>query len=79
MGGEGVTQFGRALSELNIDIICANSPQANSRVERAFYAAGPAGQGAAACGDIDGCRGERVVARARGERSPHASMACYIS
>ena len=31
-----MTQFGRALSELNIDIICANSPQAKGRVERAF-------------------------------------------
>jgi len=31
---EGVTQFGRALAELNIDIICANSPQAKGRVER---------------------------------------------
>jgi len=31
----GVTQFGRALSELNIDIICANTPQAKGRVERA--------------------------------------------
>jgi hypothetical protein len=30
----GVTQFGRALTELNIDIICANSPQAKGRVER---------------------------------------------
>jgi hypothetical protein len=29
------TQFSRALSELNIDIICANSPQAKGRVERA--------------------------------------------
>jgi hypothetical protein len=36
VGGEGITQFGRALSELNIDIICANSPQAKGRVERAF-------------------------------------------
>ncbi|MGH7212900.1 MAG: ISNCY family transposase, partial [Acetobacteraceae bacterium] len=35
-GGNGVTQFGRALTELNIDIICANSPQAKGRVERAF-------------------------------------------
>ena len=35
-GGEGITQFGRALTELNIDIICANSPQAKGRVERAF-------------------------------------------
>src|SRR5690242_13494972 len=33
--GEGVTQFGRALAELTIDIICANSPQAKGRVERA--------------------------------------------
>ena len=36
VGGEGITQFGRALSVLNIDIICANSPQAKGRVERAF-------------------------------------------
>jgi hypothetical protein len=35
-GGEGITQFGRVLTELNIDIICANSPQAKGRVERAF-------------------------------------------
>jgi transposase len=30
----GVTQFGRALGVLNIDIICANTPQAKGRVER---------------------------------------------
>ena len=35
-GGERVTQFGRALAALNIDIICANTPQAKGRVERAF-------------------------------------------
>ncbi len=34
--GDEVTQFGRALCERNIDIICANSPQAKGRVERAF-------------------------------------------
>ena len=34
--GDGITQFGRALLALNIDIICANSPQAKGRVERAF-------------------------------------------
>ncbi len=44
----GLSQFGRAMSELNIDIICANSPQAKGRVERSNYFAGPAGQGAAA-------------------------------
>jgi hypothetical protein len=33
---EAITQFGRGLCELNIDIICANSPQAKGRVERAF-------------------------------------------
>jgi len=33
---EGMTQFGRALNELNIDILCANSPQAKGRVERSF-------------------------------------------
>jgi hypothetical protein len=35
VGGDGMTQFGRCLHELNIDIICANSPQAKGRVERA--------------------------------------------
>jgi transposase len=30
----GLTQFGRALSELEIELICANSPQAKGRVER---------------------------------------------
>ncbi|MFB9262505.1 ISNCY family transposase [Bradyrhizobium erythrophlei] len=35
IGGDGMTQFGRALHELNIDIICANAPQAKGRVERA--------------------------------------------
>jgi hypothetical protein len=36
VGGDGITQFARALIELNIDIICANSPQAKGRIERAF-------------------------------------------
>jgi hypothetical protein len=30
-GGDGMTQFGRALHALNIDIICANSSQAKGR------------------------------------------------
>jgi len=30
VGGDGMTQFGRALNELNIDIICANTPQAKA-------------------------------------------------
>jgi hypothetical protein len=34
-GGDGMTQFGRALHALNIDIICANTSQAKGRVERA--------------------------------------------
>lgn len=33
--GEGITQFGRAMQELDIQILCANSPQAKGRVERA--------------------------------------------
>lgn len=33
--GRGATQYGRALFELNIDILCANSSQAKGRVERA--------------------------------------------
>lgn len=32
--GRGYTQFGRALYELNIDIVCANTSQAKGRVER---------------------------------------------
>lgn len=31
----GMTQFGRALHDLNIELICANSSQAKGRVERA--------------------------------------------
>ena len=33
--GNGMTQFGRALAELNIEILCANTSQAKGRVERA--------------------------------------------
>jgi hypothetical protein len=33
-GGQGMTQFGRALCELDIEILCANSSQAKGRVER---------------------------------------------
>ncbi len=35
VAGDGMTQFGRALSKMNIEIICANSSQAKGRVERA--------------------------------------------
>ena len=34
-GERGVTQFGRAMYELNIDTLCANSSSAKGRVERA--------------------------------------------
>jgi hypothetical protein len=33
--GDGMPQFGRSLHALNIDILCANTPQAKGRVERA--------------------------------------------
>lgn len=33
--GDGKTQLGRALSELDIELICANTPQAKGRVEKA--------------------------------------------
>jgi transposase len=33
--GDGFTQFGRAMTDLNIDVICANTPAAKGRVERA--------------------------------------------
>jgi transposase len=32
LSGSGLTQFGRAMRELEIEIICANSPQAKGRV-----------------------------------------------
>jgi transposase len=35
LGGAGLTQFGRAMAELSIELICAHSPQAKGRVERA--------------------------------------------
>jgi len=33
--GDNLTQFGRAMQELDIPILCANTPQAKGRVERA--------------------------------------------
>jgi transposase len=33
--GDGLTDFGRAMKELGIEIICANTPQAKGRAERA--------------------------------------------
>lgn len=33
---EPITQFTRAMNELGIEVICANSPQAKGRVERSF-------------------------------------------
>lgn len=33
-GGQGMTQFRRALFDLNIEILCTNSSQAKGRVER---------------------------------------------
>jgi transposase len=35
LSGTGLTQFGRAMKELEIELICAHSPQATGRVERA--------------------------------------------
>lgn len=34
--GVGITQFHRVLKELDIELICANSPQAKGRIERAY-------------------------------------------
>jgi hypothetical protein len=34
LSGDGRTQFGRAMEELDIRLICANTPQAKGRVER---------------------------------------------
>lgn len=34
--GKGLTQVGRALKELGVELICANSPQAKGRIERVF-------------------------------------------
>ena len=35
LSGTGLTQFGRAMKQLDIEVICANTPQAKGRVERA--------------------------------------------
>jgi transposase len=36
LSGSGMSQFGRAMRQLDIEIICANTPQAKGRIERAF-------------------------------------------
>src|SRR6202043_2345052 len=60
-GGDGVTQFGRALLALNINI-CANSPQAKGRIERAFGTLQDRMvKELRLAGDIVDCRGERMA------------------
>jgi len=34
LSGTGMTQFGRAMRQLGVEVICANTPQAKGRVER---------------------------------------------
>ena len=34
LSGTGMTQFGRAMHQLGVEVICANTPQAKGRVER---------------------------------------------
>jgi len=47
-GGSGMTQFGRALAELNIEILCANSSQAQGTGRASqSHSPGPPGQRAA--------------------------------
>jgi transposase len=36
LSGDGLTQFGRALLQLEVESICAHTPQAKGRVERSF-------------------------------------------
>jgi hypothetical protein len=36
--GSGMTEYGRALHEINVDILCANTAPAKGRVERCFAA-----------------------------------------
>jgi hypothetical protein len=55
--GDGMTQIGRSLHALNIEILCANTPQAKGRVERDQQdPAGSSGQGIASSGDWHDCR-----------------------
>jgi transposase len=52
----GITQFGRALSELNIDILCANTPQAKAYASH--------------CTSCVGCRATSGAAPRRRRRPP---------
>ena len=57
-----MTQFGRALSELNIEILCANTSQAKGRVERANHTCRIVGEGVETRGHQHDRGGERVSA-----------------
>ena len=60
--GDGMTQFGRALSELNIEIFCVPIPaRAGSRRARASYVAGSSGEGAETLAGIAHDRGGKRV------------------
>ena len=51
-GGDGYTQFGRAMHELNIQTICANTSSAKGRVERAHLTLLDRGKGAPSQGNF---------------------------
>ena len=71
--GHGMTQFGRALAELQVEIPCANSSQAKGRVERANRALQDRlvkGLRLAGLSDTEGC--QRVPARLR--RAPQRAL-----
>jgi hypothetical protein len=63
--GNGMTQFGRALSELNIEILCANTSQAKGRVERAHHTLQDRLEGAETCRHQYDRGGKRVSAQLR--------------
>ena len=68
--GDGHTQFGRAMHELNIDVICANSPAAKGRVERAHLTLGPTRERVAIARNF----GVRGCERVRNDREAHENL-----
>jgi hypothetical protein len=65
--GPGLTQFGRAMQELNIDVLCANTAPAKGRVERAHQTLQDRPrEGASAPGRVDHGRRQHPAGRLPG-------------
>jgi hypothetical protein len=82
--GDGMTHFTRALEALNIEMICANSPQAKGRVERANgtlqdrLVKAMRLEGLSSIVEANAFLASYMGRHKRGSRAPHSTVATFI-